>query len=117
MDIELARKRLHDLLADLDRSVETLRGERPADNAEGLSTYDQHPADSGSNLSDADRVEALLEASERQRRRVQEALARVEEGTYGACIDCGRMLAEERLEARPEAARCVQCQEKQEAGR
>lgn len=117
MDIELARKRLQDLLADLDRSVETLRGERPADNAEGVSTYDQHPADSGSNLSDADRVQALLEASERHRGRVQDALQRIDEGTYGSCVDCESTLAEERLEARPEAARCVQCQEKQEAGR
>lgn len=117
MDIELARKRLQDLLVDLDRSVETLRGERPSDNAEGLSAYDQHPADSGSDLSDADRVQALLEASEWHRNRVQDALQRIDDGAYGACVDCGSTLAEERLEARPEAARCVQCQEKQEAAR
>ncbi len=115
MDQELARKRLQDLLADLDRSVATLRGERPTEGADELADYDQHPADSASNLSDADRVAALLEASERQRSQVRAALERVQDGTYGACVDCGRPLPEERLEARPEAARCVDCQARLEA--
>lgn len=116
MDLELARKRLQDVLADLDRSVATLRGEYPPDGAAELAGYDQHPADSASNLSDADRTQALLEVSERRRSLVQEALERIDAGTYGACVVCGRSLPEERLEARPEAARCVQCQEQLESG-
>jgi RNA polymerase-binding transcription factor DksA len=48
---------------------------------------------------------------------VREALARLDAGTYGRCVDCGRELPDERLEARPEAARCVDCQQKVEAMR
>lgn len=115
MDIERARKQLQDLLADLDRSYGTLREERPAGGDE-LANYDQHPADAATNLSDADRAEALVEATERQRAQVRDALQRIDDGTYGVCINCGRTLADERLEARPEAARCVQCQQQYESG-
>ena len=36
----------------------------------------------------------------------------VQEGTYGQCVDCGKPVPEGRLEARPEASRCVACQAK-----
>jgi hypothetical protein len=39
-----------------------------------------------------------------------EALQRVHAGTYGVCVDCGRNIPLTRLRARPEAARCIQCQ-------
>ncbi len=41
---------------------------------------------------------------------VESALARIDAGTYGACVDCGRPVAPERLEALPWAARCIECQ-------
>jgi DnaK suppressor protein len=37
------------------------------------------------------------------------ALDRIEEGSYGECVKCGRQIAEGRLEARPEAALCIEC--------
>ena len=40
------------------------------------------------------------------------ALARLDDDTYGQCVDCGHEIPEGRLEARPEAARCVACQAK-----
>ncbi|MFC6934425.1 TraR/DksA family transcriptional regulator [Actinomadura yumaensis] len=40
------------------------------------------------------------------------ALARLDEGTYGQCVGCGKDVPEGRLEARPDAARCVTCQTK-----
>jgi len=39
---------------------------------------------------------------------VQEALKRIEQGTYGKCVDCGRPIPEKRLEAIPWAARDVE---------
>jgi DnaK suppressor protein len=49
---------------------------------------------------------------------VDAALVRIEEGSYGECVDCGAHIAEARLKAAPEAARCIHCQEKLEkAGR
>jgi len=40
------------------------------------------------------------------------ALSRIEENSYGQCVDCGHEIPEGRLDARPEAARCVGCQSK-----
>lgn len=40
------------------------------------------------------------------------ALERMGDGSYGTCIDCGREINEDRLTARPEASRCIVCQEK-----
>ena len=114
MDTTTARKRFDGMLADLDRSIEILRNERPGESLEKLANYDQHPADAGSDLSDADRAEALLEACQRQRTYVTDAIDRVHAGTYGLCVDCGQPVAEGRLEARPDAARCVNCQSKAE---
>ena len=40
---------------------------------------------------------------------VKRALARIEDGTYGECVRCGEEIAVARLEARPEAALCINC--------
>ena len=40
------------------------------------------------------------------------ALLRLDAGTYGVCIDCAAPIPEARLKARPEAQRCMACQEK-----
>jgi DnaK suppressor protein len=45
---------------------------------------------------------------------VNAALKRIEDGSYGECVDCGTHIAEARLHAAPEAARCIPCQEKWE---
>ncbi len=39
-----------------------------------------------------------------------EALSRMDVGTYGTCIDCNERIANARLDARPEALRCIECQ-------
>lgn len=45
---------------------------------------------------------------------VRNALDRVKQGTYGACLECGGAIAPARLEAAPEAPFCVACQERRE---
>lgn len=114
MDANAARKRLEELLAELEASTAVLQHSGGADTGE-LSTLDQHPADSGTSLADADREEASLEVMLAQQERVRAALGRVDAGTYGQCVNCGRELPDERLDARPEAERCVDCQQKAEA--
>jgi DnaK suppressor protein len=47
--------------------------------------------------------------------KIDEALQRLAEGTYGRCLDCGREIPGARLVALPFAARCRDCQERQEA--
>jgi DnaK suppressor protein len=44
-------------------------------------------------------------------RRIDGALARLSEGSYGLCDDCGQSIPEARLQAEPTAIRCVRCQE------
>jgi DnaK suppressor protein len=114
VDANTARKRLEGLLAELEASASVLQHSGGADTGE-LSSVDQHPADSGTSLADADREEASLEVLLAQQERVRDALSRVDAGTYGRCVDCGRELPDERLDARPEAQRCVDCQQKMEA--
>jgi DnaK suppressor protein len=116
VDENEARGRLEELLGELERSAAVLQRGGSDDSGE-LTTLDQHPADSGTNLADADREEASLEVLLAQQERVREALARLDAGSYGQCVDCGRALPDERLEARPEAERCVDCQQKVEARR
>jgi DnaK suppressor protein len=115
VEATVARARLEKLLAELEASLEVVQGSG-GDTGE-LTTVDQHPADSGSNLVTADREEATVETLRAQQERVREALERLDAGTYGECVDCGKQLPDERLEARPEAARCVDCQQRAEAGR
>ena len=110
MEITVARKRLEEMRADLDRSISILQGEHPAPLAgQG---YPQDSADAGSTLSETDRTEAILHSARSQRDEVVAALARIEDNTYGRCTDCGGDIPEGRLEARPDAARCVNCQAK-----
>ena len=110
MEITVARKRLEEMRADLDRSISILQGEHPAPLAgQG---YPQDSADAGSTLSETDRTEAILHSARSQRDEVIAALARIDDNTYGRCTDCGGDIPEGRLEARPDAARCVNCQAK-----
>ena len=46
--------------------------------------------------------------------KVEKALARIDDGTFGVCDDCGEDIADKRLEARPVAKFCIDCKTKQE---
>jgi DnaK suppressor protein len=60
-------------------------------------------------LSDDEALEGVDEVLRAEARQVQLALARIENGTYGICAQCGEPIARERLEARPIATRCITC--------
>jgi DnaK suppressor protein len=108
MEITVSLKRLEEMRDDLDRSISILHGEHPGPQAGA--GYPQDAADAGSTLSEADRTEAVLSSARAQRDEVLAALARIEDNSYGKCVDCGHQIPAGRLEARPEAARCVNCQ-------
>jgi DnaK suppressor protein len=110
VDAAVTRKRLEEMLDGLDRSIAVLNGERPAPGDGPSNSFD--PADAGANLSEADRTEAVLHSAQQQRGNVLAALTRIKDGSYGLCVDCGKPVPEGRLEARPDAARCVACQAK-----
>jgi len=86
------------------RELATPASERGED-----TTPSQHPADVASELEAREFVltRRLIDARELQD--VEDALARIEAGTYGVCIDCGGPVPTERLEVRPQAARDIAC--------
>ena len=114
VDTQDARQQLEQMLREIDSSTAVLEAEGAGDSSE-LSHSDQHPGDTASELTDADNQNAVLEHSADQRAQVEAALARIEDGSYGTCVDCGRLIPPARLEVRPEASRCVEDQAKFEA--
>lgn len=59
----------------------------------------------------------LAETESRELAQVEEALARVSEGTFGSCDSCGQEIPLARLQALPYATRCIQCQRATERNR
>jgi DnaK suppressor protein len=92
----------------------TLRGGevgRAQASTEHFATRDDTPAAANS----ARDLEFALDAHDTAEiAAVDAALLRIAEGSYGECVDCGAHIAEARLKAAPEAARCIHCQEKLE---
>jgi DnaK suppressor protein len=112
VEISVASKVLEAMRDDLDRSILVLQGEHPRARGGGVEA-----GDAGANLTEADRNEAAVESARVQRSEVMAALARVQDGSYGKCVDCGQPVPEGRLEARPTTARCVPCQGKRDRRR
>lgn len=57
---------------------------------------------------------ALIQMKSETLHKIEEALARLEEGTYGNCFECGDEISERRLRALPFAVRCKDCEEERE---
>lgn len=75
----------------------------------------EHPEDSPAQVSAERELEfALGERETAELDQIDEALQRIEAGTYGQCIACGIDIPAARLHAAPEVARCIACQDKQE---
>ncbi|WP_018132788.1 TraR/DksA C4-type zinc finger protein [Effusibacillus pohliae] len=109
------RMRLEEEMADLRDSLD--HNDRygipnsMADQLGELSMYDNHPADIGDELFERGKDLALRDAASLRLALIDEALERMEDGTYGICAHCGQAIPFERLQAEPAAEFCVQCQE------
>ena len=57
---------------------------------------------------------ALIQMKSETLNKINEALRRLDEGTYGNCFECGDEIAEARLRALPFAVRCKDCEEARE---
>jgi DnaK suppressor protein len=47
-------------------------------------------------------------------RKIEKALERIEDGTYGICEECEKVISEKRLKARPVTTLCIECKREQE---
>ncbi|CAM3726066.1 TraR/DksA C4-type zinc finger protein [Cohnella lubricantis] len=73
-----------------------------------LSSNDNHPADGGTEMFERGKDIALEENETFRLARINAALERMDKGTYGLCDTCGKPIPVERLEALPEATRCME---------
>jgi len=76
--------------------------------------YSTHPADEGTNAFDQARDLAVQVNAEHTLKLVNDALERLENGTFGLCVDCGQEIDAARLEAIPYTPVCLDCQAKRE---
>lgn len=115
MDAESARRRLDAEAARL-RSVRDsfagnhLHDETEAETFSELSSYDQHPADMGTETFEREKDLSIVTQVEAELEDIERSLRRVESGTYGICEACGRQIDEARLEAVPTARFCLEDQ-------
>ena len=69
-------------------------------------------ADAAAATAERTEVIGLVESLKKMLDEVDAALARVDEGSYGTCADCGKEIGQARLEFRPESIYCVDCKAK-----
>lgn len=103
----------------IEDRLKTLRGEitDKLGDAAAVAAGLEHSSDSGDmsvaiDASSADFADARRDIQELQAG--QAALARLESGDYGRCIDCGEAIPAARLQAQPFAIRCIGCQTQRE---
>jgi DnaK suppressor protein len=111
---EALRKMLLDRRQEVMKEINGLIGHRMSDEIQRR--VDSAPDVGDQALLDTERVRdiSIMELRNKMRQQIDEALAKLEEGTYGRCADCGAEITEKRLRAVPFARRCVTCQAKQE---
>ena len=117
MNLEYYKKQLESLKSRLEKQMESLskRGSEPLKNSIGeLSGYDNHPADLGAETFERAKDLGLKDNSKVLLMKVNHALDRISEGTYGICENCGKPISEERLKALPYTTLCIDCKKSAE---
>lgn len=92
------KARLADIVARSEEIEEDLRSPLDADFAE-----------QATDLADDEALEGVDDVLRAEARQIRAALARIEDGSYGACANCGTKIPVARLEAQPMATRCIKC--------
>lgn len=112
-DLKVFRERLLSLRTrlrgDVTQMVDTsLSKSRTAGNGD-LSSMPIHMADIGSDNFEQEFTLTLMANDEGALERIEAALERIEDGTYGLCEECGAKIPKARLNAIPYTAMCVKC--------
>ncbi len=77
-----------------------------------LSLYDNHPGDVASEVYERSKDLALLDNARIQLIKIEDALDKLNKGTYGYCDECGHAIDSDRLEVLPETTKCIHCRDK-----
>lgn len=113
--IEKIKKNLLEEKAKLEK--ELLRFAKKDPKAEGgfnteYKNYGDEDEENAKEIAEYSDNLALEKSLESSLRDVNDALKRIEDGTYGVCKYCGEVMPEGRIEARPASSACVLCKEK-----
>jgi RNA polymerase-binding protein DksA len=93
-------RRLSSLTGDFDEVVAASRD---------TNADDEHDPEGATIAFERSQVAALVLQVQHQLKEVEAAIDRLAAGTYGFCEQCGRPIADARLEARPTARTCIEC--------
>ncbi len=99
---------------DLSHIAQNTLNKSARDASGDLSGYSYHMADQASD--DYERDFSLERATSEQKLLyfIDEAMKRINDGTYGNCLSCGCRIAKARLVALPHSELCIECQKKKE---
>ncbi len=108
IDLALMKRRLESKRTELENQIANLTEAHPTpvgaiEAGEGNQEFEDVAVD----FLEIQKEQSLLVNEQALLKEVGDALKRIENGTYGRCIDCGQPIPEKRLEALPWAARCV----------
>ena len=109
---QVLRAMIEERRRDVQEKLRSLRESLPAHTSDVLDTEEQSVQDF---VQDVEL--ALMEMQSATLGQIDEAIRRLEAGTYGACADCGAEIAAARLKALPFASLCLGCQEGEEETR
>lgn len=86
--------------------------------ATGFNESEDHEADGGDGTNQTLRLQALGQMGNINRtiQQIEEALHRIEDGTYGVCTSCGQLIRKPRLMNQPFVLTCMECQSEMERG-
>lgn len=87
--------------------------------ATGFNEADDHEADGGDGTNQTLRLQALGQMGNINRtiQQIEEALHRIDDGTYGVCTACGQLIRKPRLLNQPFVLTCMECQSEMERNR
>jgi len=117
LNLEYYKKQLESLKSRLENQMDTLskHGSEPLKESVGeLSSYDNHPADLGAETFERAKDLGLKGNSKVILMKVNHALDKINNGTYGICEKCGKTIEKERLLALPYTTFCVNCKKSEE---
>ncbi len=118
LDTERFRQRLLDERQRVQEALDYLHQEHPGslqDETQEIQS-DNHPGDVATVTFDRELDYTLEENEVRVLGAIDDALTRIDDGTYGLCLSCREAVAAERLEALPWTTRCIDCKRKEERG-
>jgi RNA polymerase-binding protein DksA len=110
-------KKFEDLLLDKKKTLMDemgIVGSSMKDSTGDLSSYSYHMADQGTETMDREMAFMFASKSGRLIYHIDEALRRIQDGSYGLCHSCGKPISQARLEAVPHARLCIECKAKEE---